>query len=188
MRDDRAEPELAYIAYETFLDDVAAVGAARVESWTIPSEGRGGLVPAAFLSHRLDITMLSVDVSSGDAGFYDELMVKLAGKTIDGKHILIIDDINDSGMTIASFRAALVAHGCVGDCVRVAVLINNLRSRAAVEYWSRDDRPGAGQEVVRLPLGGAGRPPDPGPGSRGRPGAPRLGSLVRTPPPARGPP
>lgn len=141
MRDDRSEPELAYIAYETFLDDVAAVARKlEADSWTpdfLVGVGRGGLVPAAFLSHRLDITMLSVDVSSGDAGFYDELMVKLAGKTIDGKHILIIDDINDSGMTIASFRTALVEHGCVGDCVRVAVLINNLRSRAEVEYWSR---------------------------------------------------
>jgi hypoxanthine phosphoribosyltransferase len=142
MRDDQAEPELAYIAYETFLGDVDLV-ARKLEgdSWTpdfLVGVGRGGLVPAAFLSHRLDITMLSVDLSSGDADFSDELIVKLAGKTVDGRRILIIDDINDSGMTIASFRDALATHGGVADCVRVAVLINNLRSRAAVDYWSRE--------------------------------------------------
>lgn len=141
MRDDQAEPVLDYMAYETFLDDVDSVARKlEADSWRpdfLVGVGRGGLVPAAFLSHRLDIPMLSVDVSSGDAGFSDELMVKLAGKTIDGRRILIIDDINDSGKTIAAFRAALVAHGCVGDCVRVAVLISNTRSPAAVDYWSR---------------------------------------------------
>jgi len=141
MRDDQAEPVLDYIAYETFLDDVDAVARKLdAESWRpdfLVGVGRGGLVPAAFLSHRLDISMLSVDVSSGDAGFSDELMVKLAGKTTDGRRILVIDDINDSGMTIATFRDALAGHGGRGDCVRVAVLINNLRSRATVDYWSR---------------------------------------------------
>lgn len=141
MRDDRSEPELAYIAYETFLEDVAEVARKlEAESWVpdfLVGVGRGGLVPAAFLSHRLDIPMLSVDVSSGDADFCDELLVKLAGKTTGGRRILIIDDINDSGNTIESFRAALAAHGCDGSCVRVAVLISNLRSPAAVDYWSR---------------------------------------------------
>ena len=40
--------------------------------------GRGGLVPAAYLSHRTGIQMLSVDHSSGEAGFGDELLEKLA--------------------------------------------------------------------------------------------------------------
>jgi uncharacterized protein len=140
MRDQEAEPELVYISYEAFLGDVDAVARkVLADSWTpdfLVGVGRGGLVPAAFLSHRLEITMLSVDVSSGDAGFFDELIVKLAGKTLAGRRILIIDDINDSGKTIASFRASLAAHGCDRDCVRVAVLISNLRSLAAVDYWS----------------------------------------------------
>ena len=95
-------------------------------------------MPAAFLSHRLDITMLSVDVSSGDPDFCDELVVKLAGKTRSGRRILIVDDINDSGKTLAAFRSALETHGCHGDCVRVAVLINNVRSSVVVDYWSTE--------------------------------------------------
>ena len=98
--------------------------------------GRGGLVPAAYLSHRTGIAMLSVDISSGEAGFADELIVKLAAKLRAGQKILIVDDINDSGSTIAALRAALEAQSGCGEAVRVAVLINNVRSRARAEYSS----------------------------------------------------
>jgi xanthine phosphoribosyltransferase len=141
MRDEHAEPTLAYIAYDDFLADIDAVAAKiQVDPWQadfLVGIGRGGLVPTAFLSHRLDIPMLSIDVSSGEPGFADELLVKLAAKLEAGQKILIVDDINDSGGTIASLRAALAAQGGGGERVRVAVLINNLRSRATVNYWSR---------------------------------------------------
>jgi xanthine phosphoribosyltransferase len=142
MHSDAGEPILAYIPYEDFLADLDAV-AAKIEGdpWRpdfIVGIGRGGLVPAAYLSHRLDIAMLSVDVSSGEAGFADELLVKLAAKMRAGERILIIDDINDSGGTIAFLRAALAEQsGGGGEQVRVAVLLNNVRSRAQVDYWSR---------------------------------------------------
>jgi hypoxanthine phosphoribosyltransferase len=141
MERDKAEPVLAYVPYEDFLADLDAVAAKiGADSWRpdfLVGIGRGGLVPAAFLSHRLDIAMLSVDVSSGEPGFADDLLVKLAAKMNAGKRILIIDDINDSGGTIAFLRGALAAQGGGGERVRVAVLLNNLRSRAAVDYWSR---------------------------------------------------
>jgi len=142
MRDvQAAEPVLAYIPYRDFLADVDAVAEKVVaDPWRpdfLVGIGRGGLVPAAYLSHRLDIAMLSVDVSSGEAGFADELLVKLAAKMNAGQRILIVDDINDSGGTIASLQDALAAQGGGGERVRVAVLLNNLRSRANVDYWSR---------------------------------------------------
>jgi len=143
------EPQLFYIAYEDFLRGVEAL-AQRLESdrWQpdyIVGIGRGGLVPAAYLSHRTGIAMLSVDHSSGEAGFADELLVKLAAKSKDGRRILIVDDINDSGSTIAHLRTSIEAHGGASDEVRVAVLINNVRSRAAAEYAAeeidrRDDK------------------------------------------------
>ena len=144
MRDEQAEPVLAYIPYRDFLADVDAVAEkVTADPWRadfLVGIGRGGLVPAAYLSHRLDIAMLSVDVSSGEAGFADELLVKLAAKMNAGQRILIVDDINDSGGTIASLRSALEAQGDGrggGERVRVAVLLNNRRSRAEVDYWSR---------------------------------------------------
>lgn len=135
------EPVLFYIPYERFLADVEAV-ARRLEGdeWRpdfLVGIGRGGLVPAAFLSHRLGIAMLSVDHSSGEPGFGEELLVKLAAKVEAGARILIVDDINDSGTTIACLRAAIEAR-CRGaeERLRVAVLINNGRSKAKAEYWS----------------------------------------------------
>ena len=134
--------ELFYIPYEDFLQGVEDL-ALRLESdhWQpdfLVGIGRGGLVPAAYLSHRTGINMLSVDHSSGEAGFADELLVKLAAKSKDGRRILIVDDINDSGTTIAYLRSAIEGHGGASDEVRVAVLLDNIRSRARVEYSARE--------------------------------------------------
>ena len=141
MQSAQAEPKLAYIAYEDFLADLDAVAAKiGADPWQadfLVGIGRGGLVPTAYLSHRLDVPMLSVDVSSGEPGFAGELLVKLAEKMNEGQRILIVDDINDSGGTIASLRSALAQQGGGGERVRVAVLLNNIRSRAEVDYWSR---------------------------------------------------
>jgi xanthine phosphoribosyltransferase len=135
-------PELYYVPYEAFLTDLEAI-ARKIEadSWKpdfLVGVGRGGLVPAAYLSHRTSITMLSVDHSSGDAAFADELLAKLAAKSREGSRILIVDDINDSGSTIAYLRNVLVSHGCSEPYIRVAVLVNNLRSKAQVEYAGTD--------------------------------------------------
>jgi xanthine phosphoribosyltransferase len=133
-----ASPELYYVPYEAFLADLEAI-ARQVEEqgWQpdfLVGVGRGGLVPAAYLSHRTGITMLSVDHNSGDAAFADELLEKLAAKSREGSRILIVDDINDSGSTIAYLRNVLVSHGCSEPHIRVAVLVNNSSSKARVEY------------------------------------------------------
>jgi xanthine phosphoribosyltransferase len=156
------EPTLFYIPYEQFLADVETV-ALQLEAgaWKpdfLVGIGRGGLVPAAYLSHRLDIAMLSVDHSSGEPGFGEELLVKLAGKIMDGRRILIVDDINDSGTTIACIRAAIAAKGGNEDQLRVAVLINNSRSKAKAEYEaSRIDR-NADKRWFVFPWEALGRP------------------------------
>ena len=133
-----ANPELYYVPYEAFLADLEAIARQIGEdSWKpdfLVGVGRGGLVPAAYLSHRTAITMLSVDHSSGDAAFADELLAKLAVKSREGSNILIVDDINDSGSTIAYLRQVLADHGCSEPHIRVAVLVNNTRSKASVEY------------------------------------------------------
>ncbi|WP_156679782.1 phosphoribosyltransferase [Sphingomonas profundi] len=134
-------PVLTYIAYERFVADVQAI-AARLEAddWRpdfIVGIGRGGLVPGAYLSHRTGISMLSVDYSSKVAGFSDELLAKLATMSRADRRILFVDDINDSGATLMYLRDAIVGHGGVPANQRIAVLINNSRSRATVDYCSR---------------------------------------------------
>jgi hypoxanthine phosphoribosyltransferase len=133
-----AEPVLHYLPYERFLDEVETL-ARRLEAddWRpdfLVGIGRGGLVPAAYLSHRTGIQMLSVDHSSGEAGFGDELLDKLAKKITSGSNILIVDDINDSGGTIQYLRAAIEAKTDEPGRLRVAVLVHNVRSKAKAEY------------------------------------------------------
>jgi len=135
------QPDLSFIPYPEFVNDVQAVAAAlEADRWKpdhIVGIGRGGLVPAAYLSHRTGISLLSVDYSSGVPSFAEELMEKLALATRAGRTILLVDDINDSGSTIEALLKSLIDHGAEERCVRVAVLIDNLRSRAKVDYRSR---------------------------------------------------
>lgn len=135
---DAAEPVLHYLPYERFLDEVETLARLlEADSWRpdfLVGIGRGGLVPAAYLSHRTGIQMLSVDHSSGEVGFGDELLDKLAAKIRSGSNILIVDDINDSGGTIQYLRAAIGAKIDNPDGLRVAVLVHNVRSRAQAEY------------------------------------------------------
>jgi len=135
------DPELAYIPYPEFVADVHAVAEAlQRDGWRpdhIVGIGRGGLVPAVYLSHRTGISLLSVDYSSGVPSFAEELMENLAAATREGRTILLVDDINDSGRTIEALRKSLLDHGAVAECARVAVLIDNVRSTARVDYRSR---------------------------------------------------
>ncbi len=134
------EPTLNYISHEGFLRDVEGVARAIEQGGWRPDFlvgiGRGGLVPAAYLSHRIDVPLLSVDHSSKVSGFADELLVKLARLLGEGRRVLFIDDINDSGSTIAYLREAILRQHS-GEGLRFAVLIDNSRSISQVDYRAR---------------------------------------------------
>ena len=138
----RKQPRLNYISYEDFLSDVHGIMAAvRSDGWTpgfVVGLGRGGLAPAVFMSHGMTVPMLSVDHSARIADFADELLAKLASLTRAGNRLLFIDDINESGSTLLYIRDMLEKNGAEGANIRFAVLINNIRSRATVDYWSRE--------------------------------------------------
>lgn len=133
-------PELHYLEYyEDFLAKVRAL-AQKVsdDDWQpdfIVGVGRGGLVPAVYISHQLDVPMLSIDHSAKLPGFADELLNKLAAMSAEGSNLLFVDDINDSGGTIDYLRNLLKDRGCLHENLRFAVLINNSRSMAATEFW-----------------------------------------------------
>ncbi|BBE00060.1 phosphoribosyltransferase [Sphingobium amiense] len=135
-------PYLFPISHDAFLADVARLSA-RLDAggWRpdyLVGIGRGGLVPAVHVSHRLNIPMLSVDYSSKVAGFAAELLGKIAAQSAAGARLLFIDDINDSGGTIADIRRLLGDRGCDAGNLRFAVLLNNIRSRESVDYRARD--------------------------------------------------
>ncbi|RYD65524.1 MAG: phosphoribosyltransferase [Sphingomonadales bacterium] len=127
-------------SHDEMVAGVHAIAAAAAE-WSpslLVGVGRGGLTPAVFLSHRMGLSMVSVDYSTKIAQFGDELIAVLAQRTRDGDRLLFIEDINDSGKTIGELRAALAADGAVADQVRFAVLMNNIQSAQKVEYGFRE--------------------------------------------------
>ena len=140
---DSASPVLSYIAYDDFLSmvqDLSQIVAKGV--WQpdfIVGIGRGGLVPGVYISHALQIPMLSIDHSSKVRGFADNLLHKVAHMRAAGSRMLFVDDINDSGGTINYVRKVL--HESLGavpdgrdDDLRFAVLIDNKSSQATVEF------------------------------------------------------
>lgn len=133
-----AEPEFHHIPYERFLEEVETVARLiEADEWRpdfLVGVGRGGLVPAAYLSHRTGIALLTVDHSSGEPDFAGDLLDKLAAKIREGRRLLIVDDINDSGGTIERLRTAIDAKSGDPAGLRIAVLVNNIRSNSASEY------------------------------------------------------
>lgn len=99
--------------------------------------GRGGLAPAVFLSHATGLPMLSVDYSSQVKDFADEPLVKLARRTHTGERLLFLDDINDSGRTIAHLREKLAEGEAAAGSIRFATLIDNVSSAQTVDYRAR---------------------------------------------------
>lgn len=133
-------PTLTPVDQPEFLTAVHYVAARIRESGWAPDfvigVGRGGLVPAVYLSHATSIPMLSIDHSSHLPDFSAELLVKLAVKSLT-ERLLFVDDINDSGGTIAHLKSALAAAGGNPGNVRFATLIDNIVSAEQVDYCFR---------------------------------------------------
>ena len=98
---------------------------------------RGGLLPAVMISHYFNIPMQSLDISLRDGG-NTVSNLGMAEDAFDGKNILIVDDINDQGSTVAWIKNEWPS-GCFpddekwqsvwGDNVRFAVLTHNQSSQ-----------------------------------------------------------
>ena len=135
-------PVFASIDHDRFVADVRALAAAVLADadWRpsfLIGVGRGGLVPAVYLSHATGLPTLSCDLSSQVKDFADDVLVRLAQRSRAGETLLFVDDINDSGRTIGLLRSRLAAAGAVPGSIRFATLIDNLVSAERVEYRAR---------------------------------------------------
>jgi hypoxanthine phosphoribosyltransferase len=134
-------PIFTRIAHDDYVAQVLALAdQVRSADWQpsfIIGIGRGGLAPAVYLSHATGLPMLSVDHSSDVPDFADAPLVRLAARTREGERLLFLDDINDTGGTIAKLRRALIEAGGVADRIRFATLIDNSGSAERVDYRAR---------------------------------------------------
>jgi hypoxanthine phosphoribosyltransferase len=115
------------------------------DSWLpkyIVGISRGGLTPANLISQYLDIPMATLMVSLRDGG----IKVSDCGMAEDAYNnvnILVVDDINDQGSTIAWIKQDWQSSCLPGETqwqnvwgqnVRFATLTNNLSSKEDVDY------------------------------------------------------
>jgi hypoxanthine phosphoribosyltransferase len=125
------------------LDIARQISASKWRPDYIVGIGRGGLIPANLLSQYTSIKMCSLDISLRDGG---ETVSNcgMAEDAYEGKNILVVDDINDQGSTIAWIKqdwrsSALPSairweHDIWHKTVRFATLTNNLASKENVDY------------------------------------------------------
>lgn len=134
-------PTFAPIGHDQLVADVLAIAAAvAADHWRptcIIGVGRGGLVPAVYLSHASGLPTLSCDLSSNVKDFADDVLIRLAARTHEGERLLFVDDINDSGRTIGLLRDRLAEAGAVKGTIRFATLLDNIASAQRVDYRAR---------------------------------------------------
>jgi len=77
---------------------------------TIIALGRGGLIPGAALSYKLNIKTLyniGINTRQDDGKYLDTIVYQRPDKIEEGSKILIVDDINDSGRTFTAVNSIL---------------------------------------------------------------------------------
>jgi hypoxanthine phosphoribosyltransferase len=103
---------------------------------------RGGLVPANLISQYLAVPMECLKVSLRDDASQPEHNLWMAEDAYNGKRILIVDDINDSGATLnwikqdwEDFHPSKREPWATiwGSNVRVAVLVDNESSAGELD-------------------------------------------------------
>lgn len=112
---------------------------------------RGGLIPAVLASHKIDVPMHALKVSLRDHIDTDDNLW-MQDDAHEGKNILVLDDINDTGATlnwiVNNWRLNNVTHN-----VKFAVLFDNLSSgfQREVDYCATEINKAEHDEWIVFP-------------------------------------
>ena len=109
---------------------------------------RGGLIPATMISHYFQVPMHTLEIKLRDHAVEPESNKWMAQDALDGKKILIIDDINDTGDTLAWLKQDWNSSGKIitgknpeinwESNIRFATLVENEPSKFGdVDYVSK---------------------------------------------------
>lgn len=100
---------------------------------------RGGFVPARLLCDYLDITELTairiVHYHAGAERQRQARLVEGLGHALEGCNVLLVDDISDSGDTLALAREHLMCQGA--GAVRIAVLHHKQSSQVVPDFHAQ---------------------------------------------------
>jgi len=101
---------------------------------------RGGLVPANLISQYLDVPMQTLKVSLRENGKDCESNFWMSDDAVEGRNILVVDDINDSGATLNWILNDWDNQIKWGENVRIAVLYDNESSGSRITpHYSAED-------------------------------------------------
>jgi hypoxanthine phosphoribosyltransferase len=133
--------------YSDFRDGVEHIAKSiRDSGWTpdyIVGIVRGGAIPAVHLSHKLGIPVVMVAWNTRDTTIFDrESNCWIPEDLIDGKKILVVDDIVDGGDTIrellADWQSSVAGLGKLPvDNLRVSAMYYNTAQDVVVDFYHR---------------------------------------------------
>ncbi len=133
-----------YLTYEQIEQQVESI-AQQLKSgkWQpdlIVALSRGGLLPGVRLSYLLDLPCRAVNLSLRDHPT-NQLLAQEWQQLLreDGRRVLVVDDINDSGDTILAVQQGWhpFVSGEFSEQVRFAVLLNKNSSSVSANYWAQ---------------------------------------------------
>lgn len=126
---------MLHYSYDQVCKDISEIGTYltynRFDPELIVGLKRGGLVPAVHLSHMFDAAMEVIGWSTRDH-VQREHNIAVSEAIQRGDNVLIVDDINDSGLTLSQVREHYKAADKPN--VKFVVLVNKMNSSFKVDY------------------------------------------------------